>query len=357
MGKYILYIDSMQKGGAQRVMSIIAEYLDKRDEVILVNDIVPVPGIPEYSVDDKIRRVFLDEGNEKRRNKNLHRVTRFRKLIKQERPDAVLSFLGPPNLRLLVAAIGLRTRKIVSVRNDPNREYGAGLKKWIARRVFLLADFVVFQTAEASNYFGNGVRKKSAVIANPISDVFFQNNWTGKGKNIIAVGRLQPQKNYALLLRAFSQIADIHADVDVDILGEGNLKEELISLCKELGIHKRVHFYGIVSNVPERLANSKLFVMTSDYEGMPNALMEAMAIGVPVVSTDCPCGGPQELTEGGKYGVLVPCGDVPELADALGILLSSEERRMYYHTREKEKALEYRTDSIMQKWYKVLVNE
>jgi len=354
MGKYILYIDSMQRGGAQRVMTILAEHLSKTGEVILVNDILPVPDIPEYTIGGGVRRLFLDEGAQGSGGRNLRRIRRLRQIIRQEQPDAVVSFLGPPNLRMLCAAAGCRTRKIVSVRNDPYREYGAGVKKTAARLAFHLADAAVFQTEEATGYFGKSIRKKAALIPNPISRSFYEADWTGTGRNIIAVGRVQPQKNYPLLLAAFSRIARDHPDVDVDICGDGYLRDSLTRLADELGIGQRVHFHGIVSDIPRRLASSGVFVMTSDYEGMPNALMEAMAVGVPVIATDCPCGGPRALTENGTYGVLVPRGDPEALAQALHEMLAGTERAEYYHQKAKERAEAYRTEKVMQAWDRIL---
>ena len=356
--KVFLYIDSMQKGGAQRVMSVIADYLIENNfEVVLVNDITPVTGISEYNINRNVKRIFLDNNSTGKDFvlKNLRRVMKLRQAIVSEKPDSILSFLGPPNIRMLLATIGLDIRKVVSVRNDPYREYGTGFKRFLSKLVFLLADFTVFQTNDAAAYFSGYVRKKSMVIPNPVADEFYQVAWTGKGKNIVAVGRVQPQKNYHLLIRAFATISDKFADTDFDIYGEGYLKEELKKLCNELGISNRVHFQGMVSNVPEVLSNSKLFVMSSDYEGMPNALMEAMAVGVPIISTDCPCGGPKELTESGKYGVLVPCRDEKKLASALSEMLSSDEMLNNYHKLAKQKASEYRVNIIMSKWLDVLM--
>jgi len=357
MKKVLLYIGSMQKGGAQRVMSVIADCLINMDcEVVLINDIIPVEGVPEYEINRNVRRNFLD--NSSKPNfflKNFHRIAKLRQTIILEKPDCILSFLGPTNIRMLISSIGLKVRKVVSVRNDPYREYGRGLKRWISRLVFLLSDFTVFQTRDASTYFSKSVRQKSVVIPNPVSDEFYQHDWSGKGQNIVAIGRLHSQKNYPLLIKAFAKISQQYKNTNLDIYGDGTLKENLKHLCKELGVSKRVNFHGTVSNIPEILENSKLFVMSSNYEGMPNALMEAMAVGVPVISTDCPCGGPKELTDAGKYGILTPCEDITKFADALNKMLSSSDTLNCYHKLAKQKASEYKANIIMSKWYDVLI--
>ena len=155
----MLYIDSMQFGGAQRVMNNIAEYYINRNvHVVLINDITPSDIEPEYALDDRIERYYLDEGRTVQK-KNYYRIRKLRALIKQIRPDAVLSFLGPPNIRMLVASFGLSVKKFVSVRNDPNQEYGIGIRKFIAKCLFGLADGCVFQTSDAAKYFPKHVQK------------------------------------------------------------------------------------------------------------------------------------------------------------------------------------------------------
>ena len=355
MNKIILYIDSMQKGGAQRVMSVIADYLDNEGlQVILVNDIIPKKNVPEYCIPISVKRVFLDRENDNKLWKNVFRIARLRSIIKNENADCVLSFLGPPNIRMLFSTIGLPIRKVVSVRNDPKREYGEGIKGGLLKRLLMLSDLVVFQTGEAAESFSLCIQKKSTVIPNPIDEVFFQDQWTGAGKDIIAVGRLQPQKNYNLLIHAFSYIADKYPNTNLIILGDGPLRAELETLRDELGLSQRIVFQGVVSDVSKYLMKSRMFVLSSDFEGMPNALMEAMAVGLPVIATDCPCGGPKELTDSGKYGLLVPCNDARILSDAMRLLQESDVELNYYHKQSAKRSKEYKTETIMHRWLMAL---
>lgn len=351
MKKLFLYIDSMQFGGAQRVMNNIAEYLVNSDfSITLINDILPSSSEPEYSVDGKIRRYFLDEGNDGSQKKNLYRIKRLRKLIKTERPDVVLSFLGPPNIRMLVSALGLKCRKIVSVRNDPYKEYGDGLKKFISRTIFRLSDGCVFQTKDAAAYFPKGVQKKSRIIVNPVNEKFYHVSWTGENKEIAVVGRLQPQKNPLLALKAFSLIADKFLEYKIVFYGDEELKDEIVDQSQKYGIADRTIIYGKATDIEKKLASSSLYLLSSDFEGMPNALLEAMAVGIPVISTDCPCGGPRTVIENPDQGVLVPVGNAESMAEAIAKLLRNTEARARMHKAEKKRAEEFRSEKIMLEW-------
>ena len=350
--KLFLYIDSMQFGGAQRVMNNIGSYfVENSYEVTLINDIVPDPNAPEYEIDPRIHRVYLDEGNEEgKKTKNFYRIGKLRKYIKQHQPQVVLSFLGPPNIRMLIATIGLKIKKYVSVRNDPYREYGNGLHKIIANMVFCLADGCVFQTRDASMYFSKAVRKKSRIIVNPVNEKFYCIAWTGEKKEIAVVGRLQPQKNPLLALNAFAKVAREFPEYKLVYYGDEDLKSEIIDKSNEYGIENQVVVYGKASDIETKLATSTIFLLSSDYEGMPNALLEAMAVGIPVISTDCPCGGPRTVIENANQGILVPVGDAEKMAVALRKLLMNREIRLHMHREERERAKEFRFEKIMLEW-------
>jgi glycosyltransferase involved in cell wall biosynthesis len=358
MRKIIFYIDSMQLGGANRVMAnLVNHFSEKNIDVVLVNDIVPVEGKKEYGVNPSVRRVFLDQGDftsVSRMKKVVTRIRKLRRLIKAEQPDVVISFMGPPNFRMLVATLGLRTKKIVSVRNDPNREYGTGITKHIARILFRLADGCVFQTREAAEYFPQCVQNKSKVIFNPVDERFYVQNLKNEEKEIIMVGRLQPQKNPELGIRAFAAISEKYPDYKLILYGEGELKDSLKEVAQRLSVDNRVVFYGQTSDTKEKMAKATIYLMTSDYEGMPNALMEAMAVGVPVISTDCPCGGPRAIIENVNQGILVRCRDEEQIASAIDKLLANEQLRATMRIAARKRAEMFHPHEIFKQWEEYL---
>lgn len=351
--KYLLYIDMMGRGGAQRVFAnLIQHMIDSDIEVILVNDFELATNEAQYTVDKNVKRYYLRKTlNGNPILKNIERIIQLRRIIKRENPDIVLSFLGRPNKRMLLATIGLKTKKIVSVRNDPDREYAVrGFSKWCARNLFRLADGCVFQTVGAAAYFPKSVRGKSTIILNPVDRSFFYAVRSECPHNIVTVGRMEPQKNQKLLIEVFAEIADEFPEENLIIYGEGELRTELEKLCDDLHVENRVKMPGNVSNVEERLADAKVFVLPSDYEGLPNALMEAMTVGVACISTDCPCGGPKLLIRTEHNGILVPVGDKKNMAIALRNLLNDSKKQKRIGVNAKKSAEEFKTDVILSQW-------
>lgn len=350
--KLLFYIDSMHKGGANRVMANLTDYFANSGyDVILVNDILSGQRDPEYPVNPLVNRVILDVHCSSKAFSNLKRITKLRELIKAEKPDSVVSFMGPPNIRMLLASAFLKCRTVVSVRNDPTKEYGVSwIKRMIANAVFLLADGCVFQTEDASLYFNRWVRRKSKVIVNPVNEAFYGVDRSDTPRNIVTVGRLVPQKNHILLIDAFAKIADEFPEENLIIYGEGPLREEMEKQIADLQLTNRIFLPGSTSRVPEVLSEAKLFVLSSDYEGMPNALMEAMAVGVPVISTDCPCGGPRSLVESESQGQLVPCGDAVALSNCMKAILSSQKLQQELSIGAKKRAYDFLPERVFRQW-------
>lgn len=347
------YIDATGYGGAQRVMCNLVNYFAKKGyEVMLINDARWDKSEPVYNVEDSVKRYYLKDGFEGNPiKKNVERIFRLRKIIKKEKPKVIVSFLGNCNIRMLLATIGLKCKKIVSVRNDPKREYSDnGIKKVIVRNLFKIADGCVFQTVEAQKYFPITVQRKSIIVYNPVDKLFFDTVRQEKTKDIVSLGRLERQKNHKFLIDTYAQICERLTD-NLYIYGEGPLREELQSYIVQKGLEERVFLPGNVSNVNEILASAKLFVLTSDYEGMPNALMEALAVGIPCISTDCPAGGPKMLLAGELAKYLVPCGDVEKLAETiLKILSLSRIERSKIGIKMEKRASIFKTQKIYLEW-------
>lgn len=361
MKKILCYIDMMHNGGAQRVMSVLVNSLAKKNySVILVNDFKDSSGKKEYFIEPTVQRVFLRENNYGNSiKKNLLRIINLRKVIKAERPDVCLAFRGNINFRLIIASIGLKTKKIVSVRNDPAKEYKGSEK--IVKWIFKKADGVVFQTQEAMDWFPNKVKEKSCIILNPVDESFFLTKWNNPEKiKIVTTGRLVEQKNHEMLIKAFKKVHEIFPNSELYIYGDdfaaGNIsrKDKLEVLLDDLKLTDSVFMPGNISNVMNVLSNSTMFVLSSDYEGMPNALMEAMAVGLPCISTDCPCGGPRTIIKDGENGLLVNVGDYESLAKKMISVLDDKELLISLANNAKKSANDFKTEVIMKQWEEYL---
>ena len=344
--KIMLYINSLGKGGAERVMTILANNLSQNHEIIMVNSFKLKN---EYVLNSNVKRYILDINDLNSISfikKNYYRTKKLRKLIKNIKPDICLSFIAEANFRNIIACAFLNCKAVVSVRNDPNKEYPTKLFSILAKVLYTFADGIVFQTKEAMDFFNSKIASKSAIIYNPISQNFYKVSESNSKKNIVMVGRLNKQKNYYVALDAINIIKD-KTDYNLHIYGEGEEKKNLVNRVQELGLNDRVIFKGIVSNVDEILDNYYLFIMSSDYEGMPNSVMEAMAKGLPILCTDCPCGGPKELL---LEDELYPVGNSKTLAKKIINMINDIALRNYFANKNRKKAEEFKENVIVKKW-------
>lgn len=325
MKRIALFINSLQKGGSERVMVNLAEYFyGKGYEVILVTQYKKEI---EYEISTGIRRVYSEPEEARLNGGRLHNfIERFRTLRgiwTAYKPDVVLSFLGKNNLMAILTSAFLPIKTAVSVRGEPTMEYEGSKMQALTRWLFGHADGVILQTGQAKDFFPKKVRRKAVILPNPLNPVFLRERYTGEKADIIAAaGRLDDNKNHAMLIRAFSMIEKEFPKMRLVIYGEGECREKLEKLAAGLGLGEKVDLPGSVSDVAAHIEKARIFTLTSHTEGMPNSVIEAMCLGLPVIATDCPCGGPAELIQDGENGLLTPVGDEKALAEAIRRILS-----------------------------------
>ena len=188
-----------------------------------------------------------------------------------------------------------------------------------------MADCIIFQTKRAQNSFLNSIIKKSTVILNPIIVQTKAVSPEKRNKKIVNIGRLEKQKNQRLLIEAFRIVYEKFPEYKLYIYGKGSLEPELKVLTKKIGLENAVLFPGSYMDIHYKISDAQLFVLSSDYEGLSNALMEAMMMGLPCISTEC--AGSDEIIKNGENGVLVPVGNKNKLARAMIELIENEEKR------------------------------
>lgn len=352
--KICFYINTISRGGAERVVANLANYLVGKHQVTLINSFKYSDD--EYELDNRIVHLYMDNNHFRSRlHKNLYRIKYLKKYIKNERPDVVISFMAEPNFRLIAASRRVKTKAIISVRNDPYREYSGFINRFLARHYLTKADGCVFQTKDAMSFFPSKFQQKSKVILNSVSQSFFDAEFNGSRKNIVTCGRLTKQKNHEFLLKCFANVKDL-TDDNLIIFGTGSLKPYLQSLCENYGISDRVVFGGQITDVINAIKSAKIFVLSSNFEGMPNALMEAMALGVPCISTDCPCGGPRSIIDNGKNGLLVPVGNQEQMINALKKLLLNEKLQDSFSVKGRKNAYSlFNSKKINEEWEKYIL--
>lgn len=313
--KVLLVLSSLLPGGAERVTLGIADYLKNagwEPHLFVARKMESARGL--YEVPDGIPVHSLAFGSGNRILRPVLNCALLRKLVSDFSPYWVVS-LGAQYKTLALAGCFEKTNVLLSERNYPLSFYDEeGLRQ--AEEFYRRATKVVFQTEEELECFKGLDRTKTLIIPNAVNGNLPK--WTGAvSKRIAFVGRLAEQKNPMLALEAFGRFRQTHDGWCLDFYGDGPLKGSLVEKAQELGISESVVFHGNVSDVVEKVATSDIYISSSDYEGISNSMLEALAMGVPSICTDCAGGGARLAIENGMNGLLVRCGDTDNFADAM----------------------------------------
>lgn len=353
----VLLTSTLEGGGAARVLAHMANHWAAGGHDVTLMSFEDGSDPSFYPLDPRVRVRYLALN---RHSPNLlaslvnnwRRLATIRREILAAKPVAVISFIDTANVRTILALLGTGVSVIVSERVHPAYEDIGRMWRLLRRLTYPLADCLVVQTGQIADWFRGWGLKQLTVVANPVIPVPVRGDAPRlPSPCLLAVGRLYPQKDYDLLLRAFA--AARVPDWTLCIAGQGPLRQKLEKLAAELGLGSRVQLLGQVQDVGGLLQQAGAYVMSSTYEGFPNALCEALAAGLPCLSTDCPS-GPSEVIRDGENGLLVPVGDEAALAEALVRLLGDAELRRRLGGRAVEVASRFALSEIMAQWERVL---
>lgn len=329
--KIAFHLNCLEQGGAERVVTNLANrFAANGYEVLIATEWY---GENEFQTDTRVRRVHvgLREGDERK-----HRLIQFylrvkylRQFLKKEKPDILIPFARKALYRGLMAAYFIRIPVLISIRTDPAGHYEERSDKIQIPLLFPRADGCVFQTEGAKEFFAPRLQNNSRIILNPIHEKYIGAPVPEKrSKTVVQSGRLVDFKNQPMLIRAFVKVHERHPDYDLKIYGGDSFdgtKEILERLIEELHAGEYIHLMGASDSLERDLADAAVFAFTSDWEGLPNALLEAMALGLPIVATDCPCGGPRTVMTDGVNGLLIPIRDQRALEDGIMRLIEDQE--------------------------------
>lgn len=320
------YIGSLHKGGAERVFVNLAEYF--RDEGYLVTMVTQYqyPEEEEYVLPSRIKRVLSDLTAEELSSSRIvnfcRRVNKLHHIWKVKQPDLVLSCIGKNNFMTIVTTMFTKTKPVVSVVGEAGEEYPGRVMHMLANILFPHAAGIVLQTERSRYFFNKKIQRNAVILPNSLNPAFIRPRYEGeRDKRIVAVGRLDANKNHEMMIRAFAALKDKYQEYTLTIYGDGELRPYLEDLIIQLGITGRVLLPGVIPDVAVQIERASLFLLTSYSEGVSNALIEAMAIGLPVISTDVPSGGTVELITDGENGLIIPAGDGKSLEEAMDRLL------------------------------------
>lgn len=334
--KIAFHLNCLERGGAERVASILAGRFAKDGQDVTMA--TEWTGADEFTLDPGVRRVHvgLTAADEKknRLQKAVLRIKRLRDFLKKEKPDVVIAFDHNVDYRALMAAAPLGIPVVISVRTDPSASYTGLRDRILVPLLFKRAAGGVFQTREQKMFFAPLLQDNGTVILNPIHPKYPEKQKEiiekppAKEKTIIHCGRISRPKNQPMLVDAFMKVHEKHPDYVLRIYGQDEndgTRQILEQKIAEGNASSYIQLMGAVDDLEDILPKASAYVHTSDYEGLPNAIIEAMCMGLPVVSTDCPCGGPAELIDDGVNGLLVPKKDTAAVAEALCRLIEDPE--------------------------------
>lgn len=304
----------MQGGGAERVVSELANsFVDRGHSVSII---VTKNSNCVYHLHEQIRLIDLSDND----RGIFERVKAIRKCISENNFDVIISFLTNTNLETILANAGKKVPLIISERNNPYTDPKEKIYRLMRSLVYPFADGYVFQTPDAQAYFNRNIRKKSTIIMNPINPDLPSVFSGVREKRVVNVARLFEQKNQKLFIDAFCEFIKTHQDYIAEIYGDGPMEDELCSYIKKVNMDGKITLRGFSKNVLEDIRSAEMFVLSSDYEGMSNALIEAVGIGVPCISTDHPIGGARMTIKDGENGFLVPVNNVEVMAEKMSAI-------------------------------------
>lgn len=343
----ILFVTStLTSGGSERVMSILANELRTRGHDVTI--VCLNKPLNFYTLNNDVDVRYTEK--EVHSKCLLKKMKWLREFSHQYNPDVAIPFMTAVYCVTILSLIGTSIPIIASERNDPRKT--PWVRKLFRMVLLPLANILIVQTTGIKEYFPKFIKKRIVVIYNPVSDYVFNLPTPIVENRILSIGKLYPQKNQKMLIEAFSKVADIYKDLELYIYGEGPLRPQLTDLIQKLNLKDRVFLPGVVDNIIGKMNNSKLFCMTSNYEGMSNALIEAVCVGLPIITTDV--SGAKEIIDNGVNGEIVGVGEIDELAATISRLLSDEERMKRYSEVNRSKAEMFRKESIVDQWLNVI---
>ncbi|MAP24521.1 MAG: hypothetical protein CMM87_03205 [Rickettsiales bacterium] len=354
-------ISSLNSGGAERVISQLSNYLVEKNHQVTIITLAELSSKPFYQLSNLVK---LRNINKKTPKNNLFikrlfcilsRVHFLRREIHNSQPNIVVSFIDIMNITTLLSMFSSKIPVIVSERIDPNHHKIPRLYNWLRKKLYPRSYRIIVQTKCAMNFFCPEIKKKCQIIPNP--------NWLKPNSNkiinlvprkIISVGRLNVQKDHETLIKAMPKVVRKFPELTLEIYGEGPLRPKLQALINNLGLAERVYLVGNRNYIQNYLNNADLFVFPSKYEGFPNALLEAMSLGLPCIASNC--SGNNDIIEQNLDGRLFQIANSPLLSKLIINLLSSYEDRKRLSKNAQLKAQKYEPEKILNQWESLFFN-
>lgn len=297
------------------MLSVLANYLSNNGYDVTI--ISRKNSDSNYFIEPAAKVIYFETDS------HLSFIYKVRQTVKSLSPENVIAFEYFYNLCTILSCMGLKRNVIVSERNDPAIVGSGFLKDKIRNFLYKHCNTLVCQTIDAKEYFPPYIQDHSVIILNPLKEGL-PNRYVGeRSRRVVTFCRLNKQKNLPLLISAFKTFHQCHQDYTLEIYGNGEERDSLQDLVESSGLKDFVVISKGLSNIHDVIIDAGMFVLPSDYEGLSNSMLEAMAIGLPVICTDCPCGGARMVIRNMENGILIPVRDEDKLVDAMNLLADS----------------------------------
>lgn len=323
----MFHLNTLAQGGAERVVSNLANELVKGDDEVIIT--TEWYSEDEFAIDERVKRLHVgfreDDERRGRFRKVFLRLKYLREAIKMENPDVVIAFTRKPIYRTLAAMIGLSTPLIVCVRTDPKDHYEELTDKILLPLFNRSVAGAVFQTTGQRDFFSERWQRISTIILNPVNSKYFADNSDiPKSKTIAQHARIVDFKNHPMLIDAFMMVHKKYPEYDLKIYGPDSFDGTMQIVKKKIKDYEAedfIHLMGGSDELEKEIPKAEIYAFSSDWEGLPNTLIEAMAMGMPIVATDCPCGGPDTVMEKRTDGFVIDDSSGKLVATMDGILV------------------------------------
>ncbi len=354
MKKTLLFVtSSLSYGGAAKVLCFVATSLGEMGYDVHIANIMSTDTKVEQKLPDYIT-VHAASSDMRRGVRRLNQLAKVTKIAKNIGADVIIGFTYYPNLIASIVGKKLQIKSIISERGDPYTTIGNDVASKLLLSVINSASGAVFQTDGAMQFYGRKLRERGRVIPNPIflpAEGVPERNTLKIKKTVVSVGRLHnAQKRCDVMIKAFSLFSETHPEYVLRLIGDGPDERAIRDLCRDLKIEDKVCFEGKSKQPMKDIVNDGMFLITSDYEGISNALLEAMAVGLPCVSTDHSPGGGRFLITNRKNGLLAPTGNIEKLAEAMCLFAEDKSFAESCGRKAKEVTTRFAPEKIIEEW-------
>ena len=355
--KILFVISSLTCGGAEKVMSALTNEFVKAGFDIVIVKFDEEKSKPFFNIDPKIKLISLGLQNTSNGvidalKWNFKRIKSLRQIVIQENPGVAISFLNRTNVLTILACQGTGLPVIISERNHPQYSNSNMFWRFLTRLAYRKCRFLVLQNKSFSNYYGYLAIDKIKIIPNPVSPVAAIGRpdlGEISSPAIVAIGKFEKQKGFDILIEAFDEVHQKRPNWKLYLFGSGSEFNRLAGLVSKLGLEKDVFLMGQTKSPAYYMSCAEIFVLSSRYEGFPNVLVEAMAVGAAPISTNS-SDAISEIIDHGETGIIVEKNSKKDLSQAILLLIDDSKAREMYSKKARLIVERYPFDEVFRKW-------